>query len=356
MKWSLIYALIFIVYFSSCSKDKETKVQLAPPVIHSISPQEGRPGTIVTIEGENFSRLRVDNKILFNGVEAEIIHFNETTMHVYAPQGSSDGPVAANIAGQSVEGPAFHFIQPPAPTGETVIVKVLSIGGHATKNATANTYLNYYADLAKEKDVDFVVMRELDSMTTRSGPTDRPKVFSERSGLEHYVFARAQAYQNGYLGVGVYSKHNVTEELTLNLGNNRTIGVMKVQITPKSQIAIAGLQIEDVIAQQAKRTDQAGKVNTLLHDVMVPTILAGGIFMLGQTPLEDPTFKLFQQEDFVPGCTSCEFTSVSGTTPVIADFISYRWAREARVIKYELLPTASGSDRKPAYMEIEFKL
>lgn len=362
MKHFTFYVLLSMLLFSSCSKENESKVVLDAPIVHSISPEEGRPGTVVTIEGENFSRLRVDNKVLFNGVEAEIIHFNENTIHVNAPDNSNDGPVTVQVAGQSVDGPTFGFIQPPAPTGETVVVKVLSFGGHATAGAAANNLIPYYADLAKTRDVDFVIQRELDSMTNRSGKVDRPKLFSELSGIPHYQFSRAivNDYQTGAFGLAVYSKHPIVEQLDLNLGDNRALGVLQVQITPKSRIAFAGLQLEDVVAQQGKRDNQAAKVNDALRDIMMPTILAGGIFMLGQEPLADPTFKLFEQEGFVPGCTSCGWTATSGSgvneRDVIADFISYRWAREAKIIKYELLETGPGSDRKPAYMEIEFSL
>lgn len=364
MNQFMIYALTLIVFFSSCSKEQETSVELDAPVIYSISPQEARPGSIVTIEGDNFSRLRVDNKVLFNGVEAEIIHFNQTTMHVRAPQGSNDGPVTVTIAGKSSEGPMFYFIQPPAPTGETVVVKVLSFGGHATANQTANNHLTYYANLAKTLDVDFIIARELDSMTNRSGPTDRPKVLAEGSGLEHYAFARALLHQNGYLGIGVYSKYPITERFDLALGENRVVSAIQVQLTSQSQIAIAGIQVNDVYGanataianNQTLRNGQATQADAALNDVMVPLIFGGGLFMSGPEPLEDPMFKIFNQNGFIPGCSSCTFTARSNNRDIIADFISYRWAREARVIKYETLNTAPGSDRKPVYAEIEFKL
>ncbi|MBD1420693.1 IPT/TIG domain-containing protein [Sphingobacterium chuzhouense] len=364
MKHFTFCMLLTMLLFSSCSKNNEERVALDSPLVHSIDPLEGRPGTVVTIEGENFSRLRVDNKVLFNGVEAKIIHFNENTIHVNAPEGSTDGPVAIQVAGKSVEGPEFHFIQPPPPTGETVVVKVLSFGGHATANAAANSLIPYYADLAKTRDVDFVIARELDSMTNRSGKVDRPKLFSELSGLPHYQFSRAipADYQTGAFGLAVYSKHPLETQWSHHLENNRVLSVLHAQVTPQSRIAFAGVQMEDVTnaGGPGLRSSQATKVIDALNDVMIPTILAGGLFMLDQKPLEDPMFKIFNQEGFVPGCTSCEWTSASGTgvnrRDVIADFISYRWAREARIIKYELLETGPGSDRKPAYIEIEFSL
>lgn len=358
MKRLIFYTLFAVLFIGSCSKEKEEKMILDAPVIYSISPLEGRPGTTVTIEGENFSRLRVDNKVFFNGVAAEIIHFNETTIHAKAPEGSEDGPVEVEVIGKKAEGSDFHFIQPPAPTGEKVVVKILSFGGHATANAAANNLIPYYTDLAKELDVDFLMARETDSVTNRSGKVDRPKIISEQSGLPYFQFSRLlpNDYQNGAYGIAVYSKHPIVKQFSTDLGDNRTLSFIQVQFTEKSQIALAGVQLEDVLAQQVKRNNQAARLNAALDDVMVPTILAGGVFLLKQNPLEDETFQILEDGDFVSGCTSCDWTSVSGTTDVIADFIAYRWVREAKVIKYENLPTGPGSNRDPVYMEIEFTL
>lgn len=362
MKHFTFYVLLSVLMFSSCSKENEGKVILDAPVVHSVSPLEGRPGTVVTIEGENFSRLRVDNKVLFNGVEANIIHFNENTIHVNAPDGSNDGPVTVQVAGQSVDGPMFGFIQPPAPTGETVVVKVLSIGIQPFSAGSAHRtegFIEYYADLAKNLDVDFMVAREVDSVTTRSVGVDRPKKLSDLSGLEHYMFSRAilAGYGGGQFGISVYSKYPIVEQHSVSLNNNRTLGLLQVQLTDKSQVAFGGVQLEDVVGSQQLRNTQAGLLTGVLNDVMVPTIVAGGIYMLNQNPAEDPMFQIFQQAGYVPGCTSCEWTfPANATTDAIADFVMYKWSRDARVIKYETLDAAPGANRKPVYTEIEFSL
>lgn len=363
MKWNLMCVLVFLLTLSSCSKKEEdTKVTLDDPLIYSISPQEARPGSVVTIEGANFSRLRVDNKFFFNGVEAEIIHFNETTMHVRAPEGSETGPVSVNVAGQVAEGPVFTYIQPPAPTGEKVVVKVLSIGAQPWSAAGAHNtqqYLNYYGELAKSLDVDFMVAREMDSVTNRSLKVDRPKYLSEISGMDNYMFSRAilAGYQGGQFGIAVYSKHPILSQHSVSLNNNRTLGFVRVQLTPKSQVVFGGVQLEDVIGSQTLRNQQAALMSEILNDIMVPTIVAGGIYMLGQEPLADPMFQVFDKAGYIPGCTMCDFTfPANASTPAIADFIMYRWAREAKVLKYEVLDPAPGANRSPAYAEIELSL
>ncbi len=360
MRHQIIWLLVTVLVFSNCSKDNNSTASLGTPAVTSISPLEGRPGTIVTITGENFSRNRVDNKVEFNGVEAEIIHFNQNTIHVYAPDGSNDGPVSVNIAGQCADGPAFHFIQPPAPTGEKVIVKVLSVGiqPFAAGNAhRTQAFMEYYGELAQTLDVDFMLAREVDSVTNRSVQVDRPLVLSELTKLPNYHFARLQAYQGGYFGISLYTKYPIVSQESFSLNDNRVLGLLKVQVTPQSQIALGGIQMEDVVDRQAYRNNQAAIALEALNDVMIPTIVAGNIFLLNQEAEQDETFKLFQAGGFKPGCTTCEWTFPASTTVnSIADFVMYKWAREAKVLKYEVLDAAPGANRKPVYAEIEISL
>lgn len=358
----IIYALLTIAMFSSCTKDEDGNGQLPLPEISSASPLEGRPGTIVTIRGGNFSRTRLENKVEFNGVEANIIHFNENTIHVHAPEGSTDGPIVVTVAGQSAQGPTFEFIQPPPPTGETVVVKIISMGiqPFALANASrTQAIMEYLGELAKARDVDFLVAREVDSVTTRSASVDRPLVLSQLSELPNYHFARGQAYQNGYFGLTVYSKHPIISQESYSLNDNRVLGLLRVQLTQQSQVAFGGVQMEDVINRQSYRNNQANILINVLNDVMIPTIVAGNIFLLNQDPTQDETFQIFAEAGYKPGCTSCEWTFPASTTVnSIADFVMYKWAREARVIKYETLDVApvTGANRRPVYAEIELSL
>src|SRR5690606_8586782 len=127
--------------------------------------------------------------------------------------------------------------------------------------------------------------------------------------------------------------------------------------TPKSQVDFGGVQMEDVIASPALRNQQGALMSEILNEIKVPTIQAGRIHMLGLEPLADPMIQDLDKAEYSSGRTECDFTlPANASTPAIADFIMYRWAREAKVLKYEVLDPAPGANRSPAYAEIELSL
>ncbi len=104
---------------ASCKKE-DGSGDKPSPVISSVSPLRGRAGTVVTISGENFSRLRKENSVKFNGVEAKIVTFNEENIYVEVPEGGTTGPLSISVGGKSVEGASFEYMDPIIPyTTET---------------------------------------------------------------------------------------------------------------------------------------------------------------------------------------------------------------------------------------------
>jgi len=114
MKRLIILILAIGLLNASCKKE-EKSIQRAEAVVSSISPARGRVGTVVTISGENFSRLRTENAVKFNGVDAKIITFNEQNIYVEVPEGGTSGAITVSVANQSIEGPAFQYMDPIIP-------------------------------------------------------------------------------------------------------------------------------------------------------------------------------------------------------------------------------------------------
>lgn len=65
-----------------------------PPVITSVVPLSGHVGTLVTINGSNFSTTPADNIIYFGRVKAQAITATATAITVYVPPGSDYAPVS----------------------------------------------------------------------------------------------------------------------------------------------------------------------------------------------------------------------------------------------------------------------
>lgn len=69
------------------------------PEIVSVSPRTGRPGDIVTIEGQDFDRIATSNAVYFGNVKARVIQSSVTELKVEVPRGVQAGPVTVT-AGQ----------------------------------------------------------------------------------------------------------------------------------------------------------------------------------------------------------------------------------------------------------------
>ncbi len=75
-------------------------VQLTtPPVISSVSPLKGKPGTLVTINGTGFSTTPVSNIVYFGGMRAGVAAATSTSLQVTIPYGATYAPVSVLVNG-----------------------------------------------------------------------------------------------------------------------------------------------------------------------------------------------------------------------------------------------------------------
>ena len=272
--------------------------------------------------------------------------------------------VAINSCGkanwESFVPPPFIELPPepePEVVGDTVTVKIMTVGLHANLSVAAvENSMKRYGFMADSLGVDFLVMREVDSSTTRSAKLDRAYILSQESKLSNYLFAAVQEYQTGLYGLAVYSKHPLARKSVYNLQNNRVMGLITAQISEDHQIAVGGVQLEDAANEQGmtRRTAQTGLLLDAIKELSMPVILAGNFFLLDQTPANDATFSLYAAGSFKPGCTTCDWTfPASATVNAIADFIMYKWGGEVEVLRYKVLDPAPGANRKPVFAELK---
>lgn len=75
---------------------------VVPPIIESVAPLTGITGTEVIITGSAFSTNTEDNKVLFNGQEAEITESTFTSLTVTVPVTASTGSISVQVLGEEV--------------------------------------------------------------------------------------------------------------------------------------------------------------------------------------------------------------------------------------------------------------
>lgn len=78
-----------------------------PPQIGSVSPLSGPPGTVVTINGAEFTSRLSDLSVSFNGASGSVVSASRTSVTALVPVGATTGAVTVNVAGQSATGPVF---------------------------------------------------------------------------------------------------------------------------------------------------------------------------------------------------------------------------------------------------------
>jgi sugar lactone lactonase YvrE len=103
------------------------------PVISSIDPTSGKAGTIVTVNGNNFSEIISENKVTFNGAEATLTSASTTVLVAIVPEDATSGPVRVMVNGMTAMGPDFTVV-PDAPQ----IISVEPSSGEVGDTVTVN--------------------------------------------------------------------------------------------------------------------------------------------------------------------------------------------------------------------------
>jgi YD repeat-containing protein len=79
------------------------------------TPQSGSVGTVVTIQGQNFSATPASNTVTFNGVAATVLSATATTLTASVPASATTGPIAVTVAGKTATS-SSNFTIIPLPT------------------------------------------------------------------------------------------------------------------------------------------------------------------------------------------------------------------------------------------------
>jgi len=106
-----ILMIIMIVALSSCEKKDTYRASADKLLITSIQPTSGFPDDIIFINGKNFSSIRTENKVSFNGVEAVVLESSPSQLQVVVPKDGVTGAVRVVTGSQEEDGPVFTYTE-----------------------------------------------------------------------------------------------------------------------------------------------------------------------------------------------------------------------------------------------------
>ena len=222
--------------------------------------------------------------------------------------------------------PVVEEPEPEPVEQKTMVLKVMSYNSRLSKPEDLTTMIEYI----KEYNPDFLILRQIDSETTRANKVDRPKEVAQATGM-NYFFAKAFDYQGGGYGNAVLSKYPIEETLLLQLSGVtstpevRSLAMATVKIDEFNKVVIAGTELDAAAGDEQHRLKQVNEILSVTKDISYPVIF-GGNFNFNTLPSGQVYNSISAQFTF--GCygTGCPLNTPKASPTGIYDFITYKAA------------------------------
>ena len=92
--------------------------------IFSLTPQQGRVGSTVMIQGQGFSTTLAENGVRFNGTPAGVISATANSLSVLVPVGALTGPVSVTVGSTTAISPNSFTVLPALPLITSIAPRV----------------------------------------------------------------------------------------------------------------------------------------------------------------------------------------------------------------------------------------
>jgi hypothetical protein len=136
--------------WQACSSEDET---VGKPIISGFTPSDGGPiGTVVKINGQFFSTITT-NKVMFNGIEAEVISATSGSILARVPAGASTGEITVSVDGREGNSASVFTVTGGTPTpyiasftpsaGNGADMQTVTISGYNFSPTAANNTVSF---------------------------------------------------------------------------------------------------------------------------------------------------------------------------------------------------------------------
>jgi hypothetical protein len=114
--------------------------ELGAPTIFSFTPQGGPIGTVVTIQGQNFSATPSNDTVQFNGIAATVTAATEHSLTVTVPPGATTGPILVSVGSLMTISPTYFTV---LPATITQLVPNSGLAGQTLSVAVTGQYTHF---------------------------------------------------------------------------------------------------------------------------------------------------------------------------------------------------------------------
>src|SRR5690606_16663458 len=96
VSWTCLAIMLTSVGMTGCRQDPKAEL-VGDPVVTSYSPESGKAGTEIAIQGENFGNEVAAIKVWVNDVLAEVVSVSPTRIYAVVPKAAGSGSIKVAI-------------------------------------------------------------------------------------------------------------------------------------------------------------------------------------------------------------------------------------------------------------------
>lgn len=239
--------------------------------------------------------------------------------------------------------PAVGTAQVPSDT-----VRVLAYNIHHGEGMDEALDLDRIAALIRGVAPDLVALQEVDSVTGRTSGVDQAVELGRLTGLQS-VFGRFMPYRGGAYGMAILSRWPVVESRNLRLPDGeepRTSLVVRVE-SPATGRSLRFVGIH-FYRTEAERLAQAARLEELLANEAVPTVLAGDFNSKPGSAVMTRLGRSWETVD--KGDDSFTYPSYEPAREI--DFVLYAPPETFEVLSERVIDAPVTSDHRPIVVDL----
>ncbi|MDR3110879.1 MAG: endonuclease/exonuclease/phosphatase family protein [Planctomycetaceae bacterium] len=184
------------------------------------------------------------------------------------------------------------------------VLRVVAYNVHHCEGTDGKLDVERTASVMKRLNPDLIAVQEIDVNTRRTDKQNQAELLAKSLGMK-FAFGKAIDYQGGEYGILILSKFPIVEQKMVLLPpkaqqEQRGVLVANIKLSDSKTIRFACTHLS--VASAEERQVQVEKINELLLDEKIPTIIAGDFnarprsdamktILKSWTDSDDPTFK-----------------------------------------------------------------